>query len=111
MHNCVHVCFHFGLCQHDFMKADPRISIKDYHRNKNLKIQLSRVPFTTSRQFWVKMNGTAWPKDGRSVSITRLRTAVSSFSRDFDVWTSLRPGTVARGAGSARHPSCHDRAE
>jgi len=33
------------------MKADLRISIKDYHRNKNLKIQLSRVPFTTSRQF------------------------------------------------------------
>jgi hypothetical protein len=58
------------------MKADLRISIKDYHRNKNLKIQLVRVPFTTSRQFWVKMNGQNWPKDGRPVSITRLMTAL-----------------------------------
>jgi hypothetical protein len=31
------------------MKADLRISIKDYHRNKNLKIQLSRVPFLSTR--------------------------------------------------------------
>lgn len=58
------------------MKADLRISIKDYHRNKNLKIQLSRVPFTTSRQFWVRMNGEKWPKDGQPVSITRLMTAL-----------------------------------
>jgi len=28
------------------MKADLRIFIKDYHRNKNLEIQLVRVPFT-----------------------------------------------------------------
>jgi hypothetical protein len=39
------------------MKVDLRISIKDYHRNKNLKIQLMRVPFSASRQFWVRMNG------------------------------------------------------
>ena len=32
------------------MKADVRISIKDYRRNKNLKIQLVRVPFSP-RQF------------------------------------------------------------
>jgi hypothetical protein len=58
------------------MKADLRISIKDFQRNKNLKIQLARVPFASSRQFWVRMNGERWPKDGRPVSLTRLLTAV-----------------------------------
>jgi hypothetical protein len=58
------------------MKADLRISIKDYRRNKNLKIQLVRAPFQTSRQFYVRMNGQPWPKDGRPVSITRLLTSI-----------------------------------
>jgi hypothetical protein len=58
------------------MKADLRISIKDFHRNKNLKIQLLRAPFSASRQFFVKMNGIPWPKDARPVSITRLLTAL-----------------------------------
>ena len=58
------------------MKADIRISVKDFRRNKNLKIQLVRVPFSTSRQFWVTMNGALWPKDGKPVSITRLLTAL-----------------------------------
>ena len=58
------------------MKADLRISVKDYHRNKNLKIQLSRVPFTSQHQFWVRMNGQPWPKDGRPVSLTRRLTAL-----------------------------------
>ena len=58
------------------MKADLRISVKDYQRNKNLKIQLLRVPFAGSRQFWVRMNGQPWPKDGRPVSLTRLLTAL-----------------------------------
>jgi hypothetical protein len=58
------------------MKADLRISVKDYHRNKNLKIQLLRAPFTGKRQFWVRMNGVPWPNDGRPVSLTRLLTAV-----------------------------------
>ena len=58
------------------MKEDLRISVKDYSRNKNLKIQLRRVPFASSRQFWVRMNGEPWPKDGRPVSITRLLTAL-----------------------------------
>lgn len=61
---------------HGFMKADLRISVKDLRRNKNLKIQLVRVPFSPSRQFWVKMNGAPWPKDGRPVSITRVLTAL-----------------------------------
>ena len=58
------------------MKADLRISVKDYHRNKNLKIQLMRVPFASSRQFWVRMNGEPWPKNGHPVSLTRLMTAL-----------------------------------
>jgi hypothetical protein len=58
------------------MKADLRISVKDYSRDKTLKIQLARVPFATSRQFWVRMNGQPWPKDGRPVSLTRLMTAL-----------------------------------
>jgi hypothetical protein len=33
------------FCYHGFMKADLRISIKDYRRNKNFKIQLTQVPF------------------------------------------------------------------
>ena len=57
------------------MKADLRISIKDYSRDKNLKILLQRATFT-HRQFRVRMNGAPWPKDGRPVSLTRVLTAV-----------------------------------
>jgi len=57
------------------MKADLRISIKDYRRKKNLKILLQRATFT-HRQFYVRMNGTPWPKDGRPVSLTKLLTGV-----------------------------------
>jgi hypothetical protein len=53
------------------MKADLRISIKDYRRNKNLKILLWRTIFP-QRQFYVRMNGAPWPKHGRPVSLTRL---------------------------------------
>jgi len=58
------------------MKAHIRIAVKDLLRNKNLKIQLVRVPFARNRQFCVKMNGQPWPKDGRPVSLTRLLTAL-----------------------------------
>jgi hypothetical protein len=57
------------------MKADLRISVKDYHREKNLKILLVRAPFA-HRQFFVRMNGAPWPKDGRPVSITRVLTGL-----------------------------------
>ena len=57
------------------MKADLRISIKDYHRDKNLKILLQRAIFSP-RQFYVRMNGTPWPKDGRPVSLTKLLTSI-----------------------------------
>jgi len=49
------------------MKADLRIPIKDYHRNKNLKTLLHRR-FFPSRQLLVRMNGSTWPKTGQSVS-------------------------------------------
>jgi hypothetical protein len=58
------------------MKTDWRISVKDYSRQKNLKLQLARVPFAHHRQFWVRMNGQPWPKDGRPVSLTRWLTAL-----------------------------------
>jgi hypothetical protein len=57
------------------MKADLRISVKDYHRNKNLKILLLRAAFT-QRQYYVLMNGSPWPKDGRPVSLTNLLTGL-----------------------------------
>jgi hypothetical protein len=44
---CTYPCkgdFHKPLCYHAFMKADLRISIKDYRRGKNLKILLLQVP-------------------------------------------------------------------
>jgi len=57
------------------MKADLRISVKDYSRNKNLKVLLSRTPFSDGR-FMVRMNGQPWPVDGRPVSLTKLMTAL-----------------------------------
>jgi hypothetical protein len=57
------------------MKADLRISIKDYRRNKSLKVQLVQVPFG-QRQFWVRMAGKPWPTSGQPVSITRVMTAL-----------------------------------
>jgi hypothetical protein len=57
------------------MEADLRISIKDYHRKKNLKILLSRPPFPRL-QFPVRMNGAPWPAGGGPASLTRLVTAL-----------------------------------
>jgi hypothetical protein len=45
---------------HGVTKADLRISIKDYHRIRNLKILLFQPPFP-GRQFVVRMNGALWP--------------------------------------------------
>jgi hypothetical protein len=58
------------------MKADLRISVKDYSRNKNLKVTLARVPAGGARQFWVRMNGADWPKDGRPVSLSKAFAAL-----------------------------------
>jgi len=57
------------------MKADLRISIKAYHRNKSLKIRLFGAPFAC-RQFWVRMHGAPWPAGGGMVSLTRRMTAL-----------------------------------
>ena len=57
------------------MQPDLRISVKDYRRQKNLKVLLVRVPFAP-RRFWVRMNGRPWPKDARPVSLTRVVTAL-----------------------------------
>jgi hypothetical protein len=57
------------------MKADLRISIKDYHRKKNLKILLFRPPFP-GRQFLARMNGAPWLAGGGPVSSTRLVKAL-----------------------------------
>lgn len=58
------------------MKYDLRISVKDYRRDKSLKVQLAQVPFASARQFWVRMNGQPWPKAGQPVSLTRVLTAL-----------------------------------
>ncbi len=57
------------------MKADLRISIKNFRRGKSLKILLARTPFST-RQFFVRMNGQLWPASGRPVSLTRVLAGV-----------------------------------
>ena len=58
------------------MKTDLRISVKDYRRNKNLKILLQRAVFAPHRPFYVRMNGSPWPRDGRPVSLTKLLTSI-----------------------------------
>ena len=57
------------------MKPDLRISIKDFRRQKNLKVLLTRPPFAP-RQFFVRMNGERWPASGQPVSLTRVVTAL-----------------------------------
>ncbi len=57
------------------MKADLRIYIKDYRRNKNLKVLLYRPPFTC-RGYLVRMAGKPWPASGGPASLTRLFTAL-----------------------------------
>ena len=57
------------------MKPELRISVKDYRRNKSLKVLLHRTPFG-DRRFLVRMNGAHWPKGGPPVSLTRVFTAL-----------------------------------
>lgn len=56
-----------------FTKPDLRISVKDRRRGKTLKILLYRLPYGSHR-FWVRMNGSRWPADGKPVSVTKLMT-------------------------------------
>ena len=57
------------------MRADLRISIKDYHKNKSLKVLLFRPPYP-SRGFLVRMNGRPWPASAKPVCLTRLLGAL-----------------------------------
>ena len=57
------------------MKPDLRISVKDYHRGKNLKVLLYRLPYGNPR-FRVKMNGLRWPTSGEPVSLSKLMAAL-----------------------------------
>lgn len=63
------IAFPSGVGFHSFMRADLRIPVKDYRRNKNLKVQLTQVPFASARRYWVRMNGQPWPKKGQPVSL------------------------------------------
>jgi hypothetical protein len=56
------------------MKADLRISIKDYRRNKSVKVLLYRAPWP--RQFFVRINGERWPKGTETASLSRLFAAL-----------------------------------
>jgi hypothetical protein len=76
--SCTHLCTSdvYNPCwQHGPRKADLRISIKEYRNHKKLKILLFRTPFAM-RQCSVRINGAAWPKDRRALSLTRLLTGV-----------------------------------
>jgi hypothetical protein len=57
------------------MKPDLRISIRDYRRNKILKILLVRPPFPC-RGFVVGMDGKPWPACGDPASLTLLVAAL-----------------------------------
>ncbi len=57
------------------MKANLRISIKDFQRNKNSKIQALTRVLRSSRQFWVRMNGELTDEGYGGPSLTRLLTA------------------------------------
>jgi hypothetical protein len=70
------------------MKADLRISIKDYHRNKNLKILLFRPPFPDTD--FTDLHGGGWRGVG-PVCLTRLLTGL----RKSLVRSGQQPGTWA----------------
>ena len=63
-----------GVCFHSFMKGDLGISIKDYRRNKSLKVLLFRAPWP--RQFFVRMNGEHWPAGKGTASLSRVFAAL-----------------------------------
>ncbi len=86
MHDIVHDCF----LQRQLLSWVYETGLANFHqglfsafalgfgvtsRNKSLKVLLARVPFGT-RQFFVRMNGQPWPKDGKPASMTRVMTAL-----------------------------------
>jgi hypothetical protein len=71
----VHGCFQGGLVLAWVYESGLANFCQRLFTQKNLKILLRRLPYGHHRQFFVKMNGAPWPKDGRPVSLTRLLTA------------------------------------
>jgi hypothetical protein len=57
------------------MKPCLRISIKDYARNKNLKVLLFEPPFP-SRGYLVRMAGKPWPPGASTASLSRVLVAL-----------------------------------
>ncbi len=74
------------------MKADLRISIQDYRRNRNLKILRFRLLFP-SRGLLVRMNGRAWPRQGGPASVTRRLAALRK--------SIVKASVAGPGAGAA----------
>jgi hypothetical protein len=71
------------------MKADLRISVKEYRRGKTLKIQLAQVNYSKCSQFLVRMNAAPWPTNGRPVSVTRVLTALrKAIVKSMSEWRS-----------------------
>jgi len=96
------VDFHNTCYYHGLMKPDLRISVKDFRRDKNLKILVQRAVFS-HRQFYVRMNGSPWPKDGRPVSLSP-RIACLRPSKTFAKLSPCvcdAPTSVGRAAGCA----------
>jgi hypothetical protein len=92
-----------GFCFRGVMKADLRISVMDYRRNKNLKVLLFRPPFP-SRGFMVRMNGQTWPKHGRPVCLTRVLAALRK-----SLVKASAPGAEVWGCGvwvEEQRPEC-----
>ena len=103
MHGCVHGCFGDGVWCHGFMKADWRISVKDYSRS------LRTAP-VSARLFWVRMtrirsasawqDGQPWPKSRLPLAETRRTTANGTGKHNGCTLPSRRyrePGLKAKG--------------
>lgn len=72
--------------------------MKEYHRNKNLKILLFRLPYPCRRSF-VRMNNQPWPRTGLPVSLTRL---VAGLRKALVKHTQT--GNTGPGSHSHRYP-------
>ena len=88
---CMGDLFICGL-YHGFMKSDLRISIKDYRRNKNLKIQLTQVHCASSRSHPPRRCGRSAGVLTRSAIARHDDTKFSDRALD---WPPAAAGTAA----------------
>jgi hypothetical protein len=72
------------------MKADLRISIKDYRQKKKLKTLLVRTPFAARRQC-VRIKGAPWPGDRRPAALTPLPAGGGRAASTLDPQPSTAP--------------------